>query len=53
MEVRWECCHIYRTANHVADSSIYMNLRKGALQNSNLVPDKFFRSIRFPFFNLL
>lgn len=53
MEVRWKCRHIYRTANHVADSSIYMTLWKDALQASNLGPGKFMRSIRFPFFQFL
>lgn len=49
MEVQWKYCHIYHTAKHVADSSIYKNLWKDALQASNLGPGKFMRSIRFPF----
>lgn len=53
MEVQWKCCHIYRTAKHVADSSIYKNLWKDALKASNLGPGKFMRSIRFPFPKLL
>uniref|UniRef100_A0A0A9EC47 Uncharacterized protein n=1 Tax=Arundo donax TaxID=35708 RepID=A0A0A9EC47_ARUDO len=45
--------HLSHTANHVADSSIYMNLRMDALQASNLGPGKFMRSIRFPFLHHL